>query len=349
MSSSRVRRASGFALPAVLAVTGVVTLIFLVAITASANLNREVRSAQARVAFLERALTAEAVVTYAMATEPFGQRGLRIGSPRNMPESADMTPGSSTGLPEAEILFDDRPYRMELGGRVLTVRLQDQAGLINISRLDEEGLRRLARAAGVPAQDANDLAARFLDYVDQDDLRRVDGAERSDYPAGQPPPNRSLRSPDEWLSVLSARDLVDASAWRALRPNLAADAQEITSNINTATETALQVRFGLSEQQARRAIEAREERPFLSLGELAAVTGALLFDNGEGLYVYPSGRAIFTIDDGTSRWRYQGRITITPGNPYRAYWVDETSLSFRPRGETETSEPDEVDLPYPTS
>ncbi|MGN7099928.1 hypothetical protein, partial [Brevundimonas diminuta] len=68
MCATQPRR--GFALPAVLAVTGVVTLIFLVAITALASLTAEAAAARARVRFLQRAMTAEAALAYMAATCP---------------------------------------------------------------------------------------------------------------------------------------------------------------------------------------------------------------------------------------------------------------------------------------
>jgi hypothetical protein len=53
----------------VLAVTGVVTLIFLVAMTALASLTAEAASARARVRFIARALTAEAMMTFPQREE----------------------------------------------------------------------------------------------------------------------------------------------------------------------------------------------------------------------------------------------------------------------------------------
>lgn len=79
---SRARRRSGFALPAVLAVTGVVTLIFLVAITALASLSAEAASARARVRFLQRAMSAEAALSFMAATEPTRAYGFGVNDIR---------------------------------------------------------------------------------------------------------------------------------------------------------------------------------------------------------------------------------------------------------------------------
>ena len=348
MASSRpAPHRAGFALPAVLAVTGVVTLIFLVAITALSNLNAEATSARARAAFLERALTAEARLAYIAQTEPFGPMGLRIGALRNVNEIGGLMPTESSGLPEADLRLDGRAYRMPVGEDEVVVRLQDQAGMINLARLDEEGFRRLAVLIGVPSNQVQGLVARYGDYIDPDDLRQINGAERRDYPDSRPA-NRNLLAPGELLSVLGVREAVDARRWRAIRDQLAVDYQEIPANVNTATPAALQVRYGLTEDQARTAIAARENRVLLSLEDLSAVSGTAL-PLLEGIFAYPSGRIVFTIEDERSRWTYRGRLAISPGHPDRPFWIDQTELTERPLRETGPETPDAPEFPYPES
>lgn len=330
-----------------LAVTGVVTLIFLVAITALSNLNAEAASARARVAFLERALTAEARVAYIAQTEPFGPLGLRIGSLRNVNEIAGLMPTESSGLPTADLRLDDRPYRMTVGGDEIIVRLQDQAGMLNLARLDDEGLRRLALTAGVAPNQIQGLIARYRDYIDADDLKQINGAERRDYVAGRPA-DRALLTAGEFLSVLGAREAVDGRRWRALRPDLTVDYQEIPANVNTATALTLQVRYGLTSEQARTAIAARDNTTLLSLEDLAAVSGAAM-PFVEGIFAYPSGRIVFTIEDERSRWTYHGRLAISPGHPDRPFWIDQTELTERQARETGTETPDAPEFPYPES
>lgn len=336
----------GFALPAVLAVTGVVTLVFLVAITALSNLNAEALSARARVAFLQRALTAEARVAFIAQTEPFGPMGLRIGALRNVNEIAGLTPTESSGLPPADLRLDNRPYRMTVGGDLVLVRLQDQAGMINIARLDDEGTRRMLLTAGVAPNEIQGLIARYRDYVDSDSEKQINGAERRDYATGAPA-NRPLIIPGEWLSVLGARSMVDGRRWRTLRRDLAADYQEIPANVNTATPLTLQVRYGLTVEQAQAAIRMRETTPLLSLDDLAAVSGVRV-STPDGIFTYPSGRIVFTIQDERSRWTYHGRIAISPGHPDRPFWIDQTELMESVR-EPRTETRDVPQFPYPES
>lgn len=340
------RTRDGFALPATLAVLGVVTLIFLVAITALASLTAEARSARDRVRFLERALTAEANLSYMAATEPIRPFGLAIGSPRLIEDLGPgvTPPAVSSGLEEAEVRLDGRPYLMDIGGP-LTVSLQDQAGLVNLAALDDLSWVRLLALGGIDARTAQRLVARYRDYVDPDDLRQVDGAESADYGAGGGPANRQLLRPAEWLSVLGARDAMSPQAWMALRDDLAVDPTSVAINVNTATPRTLRVLFDLSEAQAQAALRARADAPFYSLGDLAAATGAPVVDILERVYVYPSGRIRFIIRDARSAWIYRGRLTVDPAGLEQPIWIDQTELSEAPRrARADTS--DAARLPY---
>ncbi|MGO4410932.1 hypothetical protein AB4Y66_12880, partial [Brevundimonas sp. M-11_2] len=100
-------RRDGFALPAVLAVTGVVTLIFLVAITALASLTAEAASARVRVRFLQRALTAEATLSYMAATEPMRAYGFGVNDARGFMDLAQTdAPANLSGAAVEPVRLD---------------------------------------------------------------------------------------------------------------------------------------------------------------------------------------------------------------------------------------------------
>ncbi|MBU1346972.1 MAG: general secretion pathway protein GspK [Alphaproteobacteria bacterium] len=336
-------RPAGFVLPTVLVVTSVVTLIFLVAITALASLNREAGLARARVTFAQQAMTAEARLTYLGATERVGPRSLAIDAPLPPGEFETLDPerlaAFQAGMANAtDLRLDNRPYRY---GSSAIIRLQDQAGMVNLSRLSGPALRRLLARLNVSAAGARSLEAALADYADPDDLRTSGGAERGDYPDGSDAPaNRPLRTADEFLNVLGAREAVDMAAWREMRPFLAADATSFQVNVNTADFEALRILFGMSEAQARAAIRGREVEPFYSLAQAVADTGAALDTNPEIGSVYPSGRIIYTIEDSLSRWTYTGRLNLTPTNVERPFWIDRTEYS-----EARRPDPEPVNAP----
>lgn len=337
-------RRDGFALPAVLAVTGVVTLIFLVAITALASLSAEANSARARVRFLQRALTAEAELSFMAATEPLRANGLSVNDLRAFNEYGETLPQTSpSGLPIELVRLDNRPYLMDIDG-ALVVRLQDQAGMINLPRVQGAPLSRLLERLGVEASLRDTLAARYQDYVDLDDLRQPNGAERRDYVAGAPP-NRPLLRPSEWLSVLGMRDAVERGRWTAMKDKLASDPISSAININTASPEALAILFDLTADQAAAVLREREIAPLLSINDLETATGTQPTWDYEQIYTFPSSSTILTIRDTRSAWTYRARLALTPSGLEQPLWIDQTELTEAPRrAVADTS--DATRLPY---
>lgn len=320
----------GFALPAVLTVTGVVTLIFVVAITALASLTSEAAASRARVRFLERTLTVEATVAFLAATEPFTNRAIAIGSPRNYDDQFGAgTSAFASGIDPAELLLDGTAYVADLSGPIQIV-LRDQAGMINLPQMNLFQIADLGERLGIDRTSLEELRPRFSDYADTNDLELPDGAERDAY-GHQRIANRPLLTAGEFLSVLGLRTAIDPTQWRTFRDDLAADQTQGTYNINTASPTALQVLFNLSPEQANRALQARDRAPFFSVSALGAATGAPLADDGETLYTFPSGRVVFTFSDGRSAWTYRGRLSITPSHSEQPVWIDQLTITESPR------------------
>lgn len=337
-------RRDGFALPAVLAVTGVVTLIFLVAITALASLTAEAASARARVRFLQRALSAEASLSYMAATEPMRAYGFAVNDVRGFMDLGQTEPPPNlSGATVEPVRLDGRPYLMDVDGP-LVVRMRDQAGMINMAMLFGQPYERLMERIGVDAGQRQEMIARYQDYVDVDDLKQPNGAERRDYPDGGPA-NRRLMRPAEWLSLLGAREAVDKQGWRELRDDLAADPMSASINVNTASPTVLAILFGMSEDQAQALIRAREQAPLMSTADIANVTGMPFGEDFERIYTYPAGVTLITIRDTRSAWTYRARLSLTPSGLEQPLWIDQTELTEAPRrAVADTS--DATRLPY---
>lgn len=336
------RLREGFALPAVLTVSGVVTLIFLVAITALASLTAEANSARARIRFLQKALTTEAHLSLLVTTEPIKSSAIAIGAPRIL-DLFSGTEGGASDLPPAMIRLDGHPYSLDLEGQVV-IQIQDQAGMINLAALNDEQHARLMKRLGVKSEEIQPLRMKYLDYVDADDLRRLDGAEKKDY-SENTPANRPLKRPTEWLSIMDARNSVDPKKWNIIRRNLAADHTLLNININTATKESLEILFGASEEQSKSSIDSREMRIFNSFIDFASAHGIVYTPDDERSYVFPSGRMVFTIQDTKSAWTYRGRLIMTPGGLEQPLWIDQTELTEAPRrAVADTS--DATRLPY---
>ncbi len=318
---------SGFTLPAVLGVTGVVTLIFLVAITAMASLTSEARAARERVRFLQRALSAEAAVAFTAMTQPVTSRGFAVGAPRIAAAvELDQLAANYSGNGPGNLLWvDGRPYVRDEDAN-LVLSLQDQAGMINVSRLTEAQTGRFADALGLPPQASQRLWALQNDYTDVDSLKQLNGAEKQDYPDASVA-NRPLRRANEWLSILTIRDAVQASRWRRIGADVAADSTQSLLNPNTASATALQVLFGASPGQAEAAVRMREQAPFTSIQDFAARTGVVIPPSDESPVTFLSGRIVYVMRDRRSPWVYRARLTLTPSGRERPFWIDQSELT----------------------
>lgn len=331
MTSNR-RHASGFALPAVLAVTGVVTLVFLVAITALASLNAEARSARDRIRFMQSAMSAEAAIIYLATTSPIDSQSIVVGGQRALGEFDTETSAeeANAGTDSTTSLYlDGRPYSLA-NPQALTVTVQDQAGLINLARLNPLAQRRLFMLLGIAENETTDLVAAFRDYVDTDDLRQIDGAEAAQYDTGRPA-NRPLRRASEWLSVKGARAAVDPAAWRRIRPDITYDQTLSAINVNTMTPTTMAVVFDITRQQAEAAVQARRQTPFLTINAFETAVGRPSLGDPELLYTFPAGRMLYTIRDTRSPWLYRGRLTLSPTSNEQPFWIDQTEQTEAPR------------------
>src|SRR5580658_7429366 len=102
---------AGFALPSVLFVVAMVTLVFLVAIEALSSLAAETRRAKQGAAFEAEALSLEAHTAFLAATRPLGPDAILAAN----------RPGAPPLL-----ALDGRPYQAAPG---VTLSAQDEAGL----------------------------------------------------------------------------------------------------------------------------------------------------------------------------------------------------------------------------
>jgi type II secretory pathway component PulK len=324
---------AGFALPTVLFVVAMVTLVFLVAIEALTSLAAETRGARRAVLFQAQALSLEADVTFAAATRPLGPAAVMRSS------EADAT-----------VLFaiDGTPYG---AGTELTVATQDEAGLINIDDLPLAAMPRLFAAMGVTRDAQAMMTDRLADYLTAGDLRRPNGAKADDYQhAGLPaPPEGPLRRRDQLLGVMGWSDEVGRSAWRSFADNVTADPTSITANINTATPAMLAVVYGLSPAQIQAALARRSQAPFTALSDMGRTIGLGLPGDAELVYTQPSGRFAVKIEDRAAGLAYRSRILLSPADDGRPFWIAEPALSSLTAAEKATPPTHVLAFPDPAA
>ncbi|HVM99642.1 MAG TPA: helix-hairpin-helix domain-containing protein [Caulobacteraceae bacterium] len=324
---------AGFALPSVLFVVAMVTLVFLVAIEALASLAAETRAALAATRFQTAALSAEADVAFDAATRPLGPRAI-LASPA--PGAAEL------------VRLDGAPYAT---GADLMLSAQDEAGLVNVDALAPAARAHLFAAMGVAPLDVAALADRLADYIDPDDLRRPLGAETDDYArlGLPPPPNASLVRRDQLQGLLGWRELVGTSRWRAFQDDVTADPNSLVVNVNTATPAALETWYGLTPAQAEAALAYRARTPFTGVADLERLTGRALLSDAELVYTMPNGRFALKVEDRRSGLAYRSRLILTPGDAERPFWIVEPTLQVLTAAEKATPPVHALAFPDPAA
>jgi general secretion pathway protein K len=113
-------------------------------------------------------------------------------------------------------IADGREHVMAYGESRILIRVQDEAGKVDINVAPDELLDGLFRSVGVDGVSASRLVDAIADWKDPDDLRRLSGAEAADYrAAGLPyaPRNGPFLAVDELRLVLGMTPALFARIW----------------------------------------------------------------------------------------------------------------------------------------
>lgn len=101
--------------------------------------------------------------------------------------------------------YDGQPYRSTIGGESVEVSVQDESGKIDINTAPAALLKKLFSWTGMEPDAARALVDAVADWRDRDTLRRLNGAEESEYRlASRPyePKNQAFDSIEELRLVL---------------------------------------------------------------------------------------------------------------------------------------------------
>lgn len=217
-----------------------------------------------------------------------------------------------------ELRLDGTVYR---GAGDTRFALQDEAGLLGLLLPTSALVDRYLEAAGVRREQIGRLRDSLLDYVDEDALKRLNGAEAREYAreGRSPPPNRRPLLPAELLQVLGWSELP-----AAVRDRLAEEATVFYAgavNLNTAPESLLATWLPGCPRACRTVIARRRSQPFTSGLEVQTVAGVRL--PGDPLIDYrvvPSDTLRMTLWGRTGAgWRIH--VRFTPLADKRAPWA----------------------------
>ena len=96
------------------------------------------------------------------------------------------------------------PINLTMGSSTATVEILPEASRKNVNKLDDCGWEDLLDRAGVPEEDRPELIDCFMDFTDENDEHRLNGAEEDDAyykEQGYKPKNAPLDTVDELLLI----------------------------------------------------------------------------------------------------------------------------------------------------
>lgn len=136
------------------------------------------------------------------------------------------------------------PYRTKVGNQTLAVQVLDAAGKLNVNVIDEALFREVLEACGVQTGvRRTEVLNSILDWMDEDDMHRQEGAEK-DYYLGLNPAYRPKNGPVESIEELVLIKGVDRELYRGtgekpgLRDFLTVHGEQTRMDINCAAPKA---------------------------------------------------------------------------------------------------------------
>lgn len=206
-----------------------------------------------------------------------------------------------------ELHADNRLYRLPQGGEL---RLQDQRGLYPLNAPDRVSLAALLQSLGVASRETDTFVDVLEDYLDTDELKRLNGAEAPDYAAlGLPPPR------NDWM--LSVRELNRMPYWRDAPQVVAAlerwgtVSRRPVLNPNTAPIDLLAAMWPAARPEQLELLRSlRSNMPFLDGSQAQRSTG-LLLDRDEFVFHVGPQLRLTVAAQGSAR-ALQYNVTLQP-------------------------------------
>jgi general secretion pathway protein K len=217
---------------------------------------------------------------------------------------------------ETRMRADGRVYIQETNGIRIEVKAIDERGKLDINATNEFTLINLFTGHGLELDAAEMLAGAVMDWRDEDDLERINGAEEDAYAAAGlevGPANRSFMMTEELLQVIG----MSYELFRKLDPGITVFSRSGLPDPAFAPVEALMAIPDITHEEAMNFVEERNSQmPGDSLG-VALPDGTIAMDRGRGVTYSIQARA--TMPNGI--WE-QLEATIrmggnSNGNPYR--------------------------------
>ena len=217
---------------------------------------------------------------------------------------------------ETRMLADGRVYQQDLDGILIEVSAIDERGKVDINATDELTLVNMLTGHGLELTDAELLSAAVMDWRDEDELERVNGAEEDAYLAAGlqiGPANRPFMMTEELLQVIG----MPYELYRKLEPGITVFSRTGEPDPAFAPVEALMAMPDITREEAVQFVEERNARlPGDDLG-VSLPNGLVVLEQGRGVTYSIQARA--TMPNGV--WeQLQATIRLggnRSGSPYR--------------------------------
>lgn len=217
---------------------------------------------------------------------------------------------------ESRMRADGRVYQQEIDGVLVEVSAIDERGKVDINAADELTLANLFIGNGMEVDDADLLAAAVLDWRDEDELERVNGAEAEAYFAAGlevGPANRRFLMTEELLQVIG----MPYELYRRIEPGITTFSRTDQPNPAFAPVEALMAMPDITYEEAVNFVEQRNSQQAGDSLGTELPNGLVVMEQGRGVTYSIKARA--TMPNGV--WE-QLQTTIRlgatrSGSPYR--------------------------------
>lgn len=269
-------------------------------------------------------MNAKNEIVYAMGTRPMTYRGLEIGDDLKRPDATDIMGVMSANFQsKGYVAFDGRPYVLA-SNPDYAVELQDGRGLINLNFATPDLIHRMLALYDIPETLRNQLPDTLADWIDEDDLTRLSGAEKSDYERRNrlPPSNAPLLTPMEVQNVLGWDEV--PQLWEAdLKSPLFTTCKVSGFNPNTAPEISLLTYVpGLTADSAAATVQHRLQSPFQHARSFMDDTGVIVPNEAFFFGVTPGNCVLVDFIDRTTNERTRMSLSLTPMSQNQPWQVD---------------------------
>ena len=216
-----------------------------------------------------------------------------------------------------ELLLDVTLY---LGLPGVDFSIQDEACLVSLAWPRDYEIDRFLQSQRVPSEQVPGLRDALLDYIDEDPLTRLAGAEAREYErAGRAaPPDRRLLLPMELLGVWGWSEL--PAETRRLLPQQVTTTYSGPVNLNTAPPDLLPTWIAGCPATCDMLLLRRSQKPFINSVELQTQVGVTLPGDDGTDYRYMASDALRLTFSGSSGAALRMHVRLTPLADQKAPW-----------------------------